>query len=310
VLWALGQRTTEAGVITAVSKSGNTGLHRASAYGHVDAVRVLLSMGGVHSMLNAANESGETPLIRACRWGHRDVAWCLLANDADASVVDKSGRSAEDWGVEKGFSEVVDALASWRELGEAARERRVHEEKEKQADAILLVHTAIQSDAANASPIPDEDSDDRRGGRRAPGSTSAAAAAAGGGGGGGGGGGSGSGGPQVEAMRVEGWMAKQGHIIPNWKNRWFVLEGRHIRYYGRQGDSTPKGEIILENGTAVHVEPSARGARPNVFCVHTPKKKFNLQAADEEERDEWVNAINNNLKLIGPVPTASKFSDD
>lgn len=36
-------------------------------------------------------------------------------------------------------------------------------------------------------------------------------------------------------MRVEGWMAKQGHVIKNWKNRWFVLEGRNIFYYTRCG---------------------------------------------------------------------------
>lgn len=29
----------------------------------------------------------------------------------------------------------------------------------------------------------------------------------------------------------EGWLMKQGHIIKNWKKRFFILDGQYLSYY-------------------------------------------------------------------------------
>jgi len=100
--------------------------------------------------------------------------------------------------------------------------------------------------------------------------------------------------PQPGALlTVEGWMAKQGHFFPNWKNRWFLLEGRKLSYFTKQGAKTPQGVISLVRGTDLVVEE--RYSKPFCFTVVTRTKKFILQAANEEEMTEWIESIQNNI---------------
>ena len=49
----------------------------ACQYGHLDVVRVLLSVDGIDP--NRAKKDGQTPLSRACQNGHVDVVRLLLA---------------------------------------------------------------------------------------------------------------------------------------------------------------------------------------------------------------------------------------
>lgn len=103
-------------------------------------------------------------------------------------------------------------------------------------------------------------------------------------------------------MHAEGWMAKQGQIFKTWKNRWFVLEGRCIYYYAREGAPKPKGVIVMSEGTDVIVEE--KYAKPFCFTVATPAKRYILQAADEDEMAEWIEAIANNLECVPPGAVA------
>jgi hypothetical protein len=84
------------------------------------------------------------------------------------------------------------------------------------------------------------------------------------------------------ALRVEGWMAKQGHFLRNWKNRWFVLEGRRISYFTREGARRPQGTIALARGSDVIVEE--RYAKPFCFTIVTLTKKFILQVRRAKAR--------------------------
>ena len=61
---------------------------------------------------------------------------------------------------------------------------------------------------------------------------------------------------KVQSVKV-GWLLKQGHVIRNWKKRWFVLDKGVLRYYVKPLDEEPfgdglKGEMILENYVVIH----------------------------------------------------------
>ena len=96
--------------------------------------------------------------------------------------------------------------------------------------------------------------------------------------------------------RVEGWMAKKGHLIRNWRNRWFVLEDSVMQYYARPGDKKSKGTVTLTADTRVEAKPDYH--RPCVFTVTTPKKSFLFQAADDDELDEWLHALEMHIRVL------------
>ncbi len=53
----------------------------------------------------------------------------------------------------------------------------------------------------------------------------------------------------IQLCRVTGYITKQGRIVPSWRNRYFVLEKRLLRYYKDKksfetGDS-PLGEYMI-----------------------------------------------------------------
>ena len=47
--------------------------------------------------------------------------------------------------------------------------------------------------------------------------------------------------PLTAPMMLRGWMKKQGHMVKNWKTRYFVLEEGLLSYYVDQRDVTPYG---------------------------------------------------------------------
>jgi len=56
---------------------------------------------------------------------------------------------------------------------------------------------------------------------------------------------------EAETVKM-GWLSKQGHVVKNWKKRWFVLEKGVLRYFVKPMGQVPygeglKGEMILEN---------------------------------------------------------------
>jgi ankyrin repeat protein len=71
--------------------SGQTALHWAAFYGHVDAVRLLLEHG---ADADARGADSATALHRAAESGHAEVVRVLLNSGATPSAVDDDGRTA------------------------------------------------------------------------------------------------------------------------------------------------------------------------------------------------------------------------
>ena len=87
---------------------GNNALHRASANGHLGAVRLLAEAGCPH----VANASGNFPLHWAVQQGHVEVTKALLAlfPDADVLAQNSFGKSVSSEAFAKGDAGLVEAV--------------------------------------------------------------------------------------------------------------------------------------------------------------------------------------------------------
>ncbi|KAA6375757.1 MAG: hypothetical protein EZS28_028718 [Streblomastix strix] len=87
---------------------------------------------------------------------------------------------------------------------------------------------------------------------------------------------------------MEGWLTKQGHVMKNWKKRWFSLRGKELFYYEKQNSPKEKGSIPLDGCIVSNGED--KSDRP--FCFHisypnSPGRKDFFVCAE----DTWVSAI-------------------
>ncbi|CAF1115384.1 unnamed protein product [Adineta steineri] len=97
----------------------------------------------------------------------------------------------------------------------------------------------------------------------------------------------------------EGYLRKRGHLLKQWKERWFVLDSvRHeLRYYDSSDDQTAKGVILLAD--AVEILPYT-GPFPNAlrrfdsraaFELHTNRRIYNFIAATAQDAQTWTEKI-------------------
>ncbi|XP_035467135.1 pleckstrin-2 [Scophthalmus maximus] len=93
------------------------------------------------------------------------------------------------------------------------------------------------------------------------------------------------------AVLREGFLVKRGHVVHNWKARWFVLKPDKLLYYKYEGgrrDSCQRGKIPLKDCvlTCPFLEHEAR---PLVFKLRTASGADHfLEACSREERDQWA----------------------
>ena len=71
-------------------RHGNTPLHAAAMWKHVNACRVLLAQPHSKRLLDTFDELGDTPLHCAVRANHLDIARALLAAGADVNANDQT----------------------------------------------------------------------------------------------------------------------------------------------------------------------------------------------------------------------------
>ncbi|XP_077586747.1 pleckstrin-2 isoform X1 [Stigmatopora nigra] len=92
----------------------------------------------------------------------------------------------------------------------------------------------------------------------------------------------------------EGFLVKRGHLVHNWKARWFKLMPDKLIYYKYEGgkrDSCQRGKIMLKDCviTCPYLEYDNR---PLVFRLQTKTCVDHfLEACSREERDQWAGDI-------------------
>jgi hypothetical protein len=96
-------------------------------------------------------------------------------------------------------------------------------------------------------------------------------------------------------VAFSGWLEKEGHVVRNWKKRFFVLEGNTLRYFDTSSwsHSSPKGSFELL-GSKVR-RYSQRDGTTDWFCIRVDTFEgvdYPLRTTSEEARDLWIDHIN------------------
>ena len=60
----------------------------------------------------------------------------------------------------------------------------------------------------------------------------------------------------------EGYLSKRGHLVKNWKKRWFRLKNDTLYYFKDKTDAAPVGEVPLKRS---EVECTAKMNKPYCF---------------------------------------------
>ena len=87
----------------------------------------------------------------------------------------------------------------------------------------------------------------------------------------------------------DGILSKKGHVVHNWKSRWFVLHRKHLSYFRSPKDSDPRGRIDMSMVTNIQV--LAKDCRSNSFLIETETKSYICVAPSSDELDQWVKIL-------------------
>uniref|UniRef100_UPI00358E7EE4 pleckstrin homology domain-containing family A member 1-like isoform X3 n=1 Tax=Myxine glutinosa TaxID=7769 RepID=UPI00358E7EE4 len=110
--------------------------------------------------------------------------------------------------------------------------------------------------------------------------------------------------PQLDAQAAHGpgqpiktgYCVKQGGMMKNWKQRYFVLSENAISYYKSDCERDPQRTISLRDVRSARefdlsVRTSELLRRDNLFEIVTPNRTFFVQAPSPEEMHSWIKAI-------------------
>lgn len=88
----------------------------------------------------------------------------------------------------------------------------------------------------------------------------------------------------------EGELKKQGHVVKNWKKRWFRIQNDMLFYFKDRTDDRPVGSVPLR---MCRVAETNKTGKP--FCIEliSPKiqKTFFIQGISQPDVDDWIKAL-------------------
>ncbi|XP_039597608.1 pleckstrin-2 isoform X1 [Polypterus senegalus] len=118
---------------------------------------------------------------------------------------------------------------------------------------------------------------------------------------------------QSSGVIKEGFLVKRGHIVTNWKTRWFVLQPDKLLYYKYESgkkEARPRGKIPL-TGCKVTCPCLEYENRPMVIKLQTPSSvEYFLEASSREDRDMWASHIIDAIHTLSPGESCNMGSDN
>jgi serine/threonine protein kinase len=112
----------------------------------------------------------------------------------------------------------------------------------------------------------------------------------------------------------EGSLRKKGHVVKNWKLRWFILKGDKLWYFKSKEElQTPLGEIGLSGCTCVTVSEKIKKENCFQLTCGDDGKVFIIQASTKDVMEAWIKAINKGAlfyEVGGPFDVDHKIHVD
>ena len=103
----------------------------------------------------------------------------------------------------------------------------------------------------------------------------------------------------VNLIVKEGFLCKKRGVIKSWSRKYFILNRQSLCYFRREQSTSermePEGRIFLSDIVTIQTD-GVEKKKSFVFALHTKKRAVLLQAANNEDRDKWVEAIGQALE--------------
>lgn len=96
-----------------------------------------------------------------------------------------------------------------------------------------------------------------------------------------------------------GFLEKRGHVVKNWKLRWFVLHDEGIWYHASEKEKA-KGYIPLEGSWLERVSnPVEQFNKHFAIVIHTSlNRDYYLSASNDDDMEDWYSAIKQAIRYF------------
>ncbi|XP_070572559.1 switch-associated protein 70-like isoform X2 [Ptychodera flava] len=117
----------------------------------------------------------------------------------------------------------------------------------------------------------------------------------------------------INEVVKNGFMSKKGHMMSNWKERWFVLKPGSLTYYTSRDMNVLKGTIVLDTNWKVESLPD-RGSNRNRLQLSSSvqmkgdKNKYEICAPDPKSKQEWLSAVQLTLECLATGMSPQKLA--
>jgi len=90
----------------------------------------------------------------------------------------------------------------------------------------------------------------------------------------------------------QGEMKKQGHMVKNWKSRWFILQQDKLFYFRSKSDTYPIDFIPLKGCQVLNKTINGK-QKKYMFELKSPEmsKEFTIETTSTEDLEDWIDKI-------------------
>ncbi len=105
---------------------------------------------------------------------------------------------------------------------------------------------------------------------------------------------------------LEGQLTKQGHVVKNWKVRWFILQHNRLFYFKTKPNkytTKPTGCITLKDAI-INLNPKVGKSNCIEITEKDTSKPYLIYANSKQDLDTWIQAIQEGVSRLDTQPNS------